>query len=305
VHVLGSRHSFTGTADSLELISLDAMPANVVVDPSSHTVSCSAGLTYATLAGALAARGLALRNLASHADFTVGGAVATATHGSGDGIGNLATAVAGLELATSTGEIVMASRGDADFEGLVVGLGALGAMTRITLDVEPAYEVRQWVFEGLAWESLLEHFDEIMGAGYSVSVFTGWGDLVEQVWVKSRVTDAPEVVRGDLFGAVTSTVERHPELQLMVALLQPDRDREASVVPLAGLHHLPSWRRSRSPRARPPRPRSADEYGPGLGPRSRPHLGLQPLSLFSQFERHPFVASQTPSAPTTSSVNPG
>jgi hypothetical protein len=43
----------------------------------------------------------------------------------------------------------------------------------------------------------------------------------------------------------------------------------------------------------------------GLGPRSRPHLGLQPLSLFSQFERHPFVASQTPSAPTTSSVNPG
>lgn len=212
VHVLGSRHSFHGMADSLELISLDALPPNVVVDGSSRTISCSAGLTYATLARALAARGLALRNLASHAHFTVGGAVATATHGSGDASGNLATAVAGLELVTSGGEIVEASRGDAEFEGLVVGLGALGAVTRITLDVEPAYEVRQRVFEGLAWEALLDHFDEIMGAGYSVSVFTGWGDAVEQVWVKSRVTDAHETVRGDLFGAVPSTVERHPEL---------------------------------------------------------------------------------------------
>ena len=80
----------------------------------------------------------------------------------------------------------------------------------VHLDVEPAYEVRQRVFEGLAWEALLDHFDEIMGAGYSVSVFTGWGDPVEQVWVKSRVTDAH--VRGDLFGAMPSTVERHPEL---------------------------------------------------------------------------------------------
>ena len=104
------------------------------------------------------------------------GAVATATHGSGDRNGNLATAVAGLELVTSSGEIVTAARGDADFDGLVVGLGALGAVTRVTLDVEPAYEVRQRVFEDLAWDALFEHFDEIMALGYSVSVFTVWGE---------------------------------------------------------------------------------------------------------------------------------
>ena len=86
------------------------------------------------------------------------GAVATATHGSGDANGNLATAVAGLELVTSERRALTASRGDADFDGLVVGLGALGAVTRITLDVEPAYEVRQRVFErprlGLAVRAL-------------------------------------------------------------------------------------------------------------------------------------------------------
>jgi xylitol oxidase len=214
VRVLGSRHSFTGIADSSELLSLDGLPADVVVDRAAGTVSFSAGLRYGELAEALQAEGVALANLASLPHISVAGAVATATHGSGDANGNLATAVAGLEIVTSSGELLTASRGDADFDGLVVGLGALGAVTRITLDVEPAYEVRQRVFEGLAWSALLEQFDEITTAGYSVSVFTRWGEAIDQVWVKGRVTDAPERARGDLCGAIAATVERHPILGL-------------------------------------------------------------------------------------------
>ena len=104
---------------------------------------------------------MALSNLASLPHISVAGAVATATHGSGDANGNLATTVAGLELVTSSGEMLTSSRGDADFDGLVVGLGALGATTRLILDVEPAYRVRQRVFEGLDWDALFENFDEI------------------------------------------------------------------------------------------------------------------------------------------------
>jgi xylitol oxidase len=214
VRVLGSRHSFTGIADSSELLSLDGLPADVVVDRAAGTVSFSAGLRYGELAEVLQAEGVALANLASLPHISVAGAVATATHGSGDANGNLATAVAGLEIVTSSGELLTASRGDADFDGLVVGLGALGAVTRITLDVEPAYEVRQRVFEGLAWSALLEQFDEVTSAGYSVSVFTRWGEAIDQVWVKGRVTEAPERARGDLFGAIAATVERHPILGL-------------------------------------------------------------------------------------------
>jgi alditol oxidase len=214
VHVLGSRHSFNGIADSAELITLRALPSDVTVDHGQGTVGFGAGLTYGELAVALRAEGLALHNLASLPHISVAGAVMTATHGSGDKNGNLATAVAELEMVTSTGEVVRASRGDADFDGLVVGLGAVGAVTRLTLDVEPAYEVRTRAFEGLSWKALFDHFDEISACGYSVSVFTGWGDKLDQVWVKSRVTDAPEAERGDLFGAVASTVERHPVLGL-------------------------------------------------------------------------------------------
>jgi alditol oxidase len=176
VRVLGSRHSFSAIGDAAELVSLDGLAPDVVVDRAARTVACGAGVKYGELATALAAEGLALHNLASLPHISVGGAIATATHGSGDGNGNLATAVSGIELVTSTGDVVTAARGDADFDGLVVGLGALGAVTRVALDVEHAYEVRQRVFEGLGWDALYEHFDEIAAGGYSVSVPGPWSD---------------------------------------------------------------------------------------------------------------------------------
>src|SRR5436309_5605463 len=213
VHVLGSRHSFNDIADSSELISLEHLPADVVVDHEAQTVSLGGGVKYGHLVKTLNDQGVALHTLASLPHITVAGAVATATHGSGVTCGNLGSAVAGLEIVTSSGEIIKASRGDPDFDGLVVGLGALGAVTRITLDVQPAYEVKQWVFEGLSWKALYDHFDEITSCGYSVSIFTRWGETHDQVWVKSR-TDEPERVEGDLFGAVAATVDRHPIVEL-------------------------------------------------------------------------------------------
>jgi xylitol oxidase len=213
LRVLGSRHSFTDIGDSDELLSLDGLPADVTVDHAAGTASVPGSLRYGELAEALNPEGVALANLASLPHISVAGAVATATHGSGDGQGNLATAVAGLEMVTSAGDVITAARGDADFDGLVVGLGALGAVTRIALDVQPAYRMRQRVFEGLAWDALSEHFDAISSSGYSVSVFTrDWGETADQVWVKSRVTDEPEEMRGELFDAIAATVDRHPIL---------------------------------------------------------------------------------------------
>ena len=210
IRVLGSRHSFNTIADSSELVSLRLLPSELDVDRAAGTASCGAGLTYGELAPRLHAEGLALANLGSLPHISVGGSVATATHGSGDRNGNLATAVAGLELVTSTGELIAFRRGDADFNGLVVGLGALGVVTRITLDVEPAYEISQRVYENLSWQSLDTHFDEITAAGYSVSVFTRWDDLAGQLWVKRRVHDAAAPEPDELFGARAATRQLNP-----------------------------------------------------------------------------------------------
>ena len=207
IRVLGTRHSFSAIADSDELVSLERLPADVEVDRDAGTVRCSGGTTYGALAGELEQHGLALANLASLPHICVAGSVATATHGSGDHNGNLATSVAGLELLTSDGELRTVRRGDPEFEGHVIGLGALGAVTRIELDVEPHYEIRQRVFERLAWDALLNHLDAVFASAYSVSVFTRWGSEVEQVWLKGRV-EPPE----ELFGALPATQDRHPIL---------------------------------------------------------------------------------------------
>src|SRR3712207_3891121 len=84
VHVLGSRHSFNAVADAVELVSLDELPADVVVDRAAATVTCGGAVRYGELAGRLADEGLALHKLASLPHISVAGAVATATHGPGD-----------------------------------------------------------------------------------------------------------------------------------------------------------------------------------------------------------------------------
>ena len=214
VRVLGSRHSFTDIADSEELVTLDRMDSDIVVDRERMTVTAGGAARYGELIDRLGREGLALANLASLPHIGIAGAVSTATHGSGDRNGNLATAVRGLEIVTSDGRVLRASRGDPEFDGVVVGLGAVGAIVRITLDAEPAYEVRQRVFEGLRWTELFEHFDAIFASGYSVSAFSRWGETVDHVWVKTRVGSGPEGVTAELFGAAAATEDKHPIIGL-------------------------------------------------------------------------------------------
>ena len=210
LRVLGSRHAFTGIGDASELVTLDRLPAEIAVDREAGTVSCSAALRYGVLARALEREGLALRNLASLPHISIGGAIATATHGSGDENGNLATQVAALEVVRSDGELITTARGDDDFEGVVVSLGALGVTTRVTLDVVPTYDMRIRVFQDLTWDALFEHFDGITASGASVSFLSHLHERhVDQVWIRTRVTEEPEQIRDDLFGACAASEDLH------------------------------------------------------------------------------------------------
>ncbi len=192
IRALGSRHSFNSIADTAgTLVVLDQLDPGISVDAANMTVTVSGGTRYGTLAAELQRQGFALHNLASLPHISVAGAVATATHGSGDANGNLATAVAGLELVTADGSILSVRRGDEDFDGMVVGLGALGIVTKLTLDIQPSFDVAQSVFENLNWDLVLENFDQITSSAYSVSLFTDWsGETVGQAWLKRRSGDA-------------------------------------------------------------------------------------------------------------------
>ena len=161
--------------------------------------------------------GYALHNLASLPHITVAGACATATHGSGDSHGNLSTAVHALEIVQASGETVVFSRDQQDglLEGAVVGLGGLGAVTKITLDVVPAFEMSQRVYENLPLAQLERHFDAIFSSGYSVSLFTDWKQSAfNQVWQKRQLAvdgnGASVQAEPDFFGAAPALEHRHP-----------------------------------------------------------------------------------------------
>lgn len=232
LHPLGTGHSFSRVADSDgaagaagragaagaagALVTVAGLPPEAAVDRRRRRVTVSAGMRLGELAPRLHRAGFALPGLPSLPHISVAGACATATHGSGDRIGNLASSVTALELVTAGGKLLRLDREhDGDrFQGVVVGLGGLGIVTRLTLDLVPAFEVRQHVYEGLPHDTLAQRWPEIFAAGYSVSVFTGWTDARDaQVWLKQREdagrppADRP---RQEWLGARLADSARHP-----------------------------------------------------------------------------------------------
>ena len=156
MRALGARHSFNGIADSKDTqISLRLLD-QMALDSKSRTVTVGAGVTYGRLAPYIDEQGFAVHNLASLPHVSVAGACATATHGSGSKNGNLSTAMSALEIVTADGEIVTLSRQkDGErFPGAGVALGGLGVVTKVTLDVQPTFQVRQVVYENLSLTQL-------------------------------------------------------------------------------------------------------------------------------------------------------
>jgi xylitol oxidase len=248
VKALGSRHSFNRIADSPESqISLRHFD-QIELDPKSRTVTTAAGVTYGQLALFLESKGYALHNLASLPHISVAGACATATHGSGMKNGNLATAVSSLELVTGTGDVVRLSREkDGErFQGAVVGLGALGVVTRVTLDVQPTFKVRQLVYLDLPTRQLENHLPEIFSAGYSVSLFTDWQqERVNQVWIKRRVDqEESSEVAPEFFGARLATRKMHP-----LAEMPPENCTEQQGIAGPWYDRLPHFRIGFTPSA--------------------------------------------------------
>jgi len=247
--VLGTKHCFNSIADSSDqFISLQPMDKEIALDSAARTVTVEAGIRYGQLCPHLDEQGFALHNLASLPHISIAGACSTGTHGSGVGNGNLASAVSELEFVLASGEVVRLSRerDGETFRGAVVGLGTLGVITKVTLDIQPRYTMRQYVYENLPFDQMKDHFEAIVSSAYSVSLFTDWQKhRVNEVWLKSRVEEgksgeAPE----EFFGAKRATKNLHP-----IAELSAENCTEQMGVPGPWYERLPHFRMGFTPSA--------------------------------------------------------
>jgi alditol oxidase len=223
LRALGTGHSFNTIADSDgDQVSVADLPPVLRIDAERSTVTVGAGVRYGELARHLQREGYALHNLGSLPHISVAGACATGTHGSGVTNGNLATAVRAIEMVTASGDLVALDRDSSEFSGAVVALGMLGIVTTMTLDVEPTYDVAQYVYDDLPLRELQAHLDETLSAAYSVSAFTDWrAPLINAVWLKHRVgspgADPSYHPQPRWMGATLADGPRHPVPGMPVA----------------------------------------------------------------------------------------
>jgi xylitol oxidase len=247
VKALGTRHSFNTIADTdADMISLQHLNRVVALDRERLTLTVEAGARYGEISDYLHREGFALHNLASLPHISVAGACATATHGSGVANGNLATAVSALEIVTASGELITLSRehDGEQFLGAVIGLGGLGVVTKLTLDIQPTFNMRQNLYENLPLSQLETAFDAIMSSAYSVSLFTDWRDeTINQIWLKRRIVDNElGVAQPTVFGATLATRNLHP-----IGDLSAENCTEQMGVPGAWHERLPHFRMNFTP----------------------------------------------------------
>jgi len=191
VKAIGAGHSFTGAAmTNGVLVALDAMNAVEWVDAASGRVTVQAGIRLRDLCDQLAAAGLAMPNLGDINAQSIAGAISTATHGTGADLGNLATTIVGMELVDGSGNVVTcdaANRPDL-LRVARVGVGALGIVTKVTIQCVPAFDLHaRETIEAL--DDVLEDFADFTTSAEHVEFYWMPGTRRCQVKRNHRTTE--------------------------------------------------------------------------------------------------------------------
>jgi hypothetical protein len=149
VRTQGAGHSFSQLLPTNDtLLSLDDMDHDVMVVTNGTEVNVSAGIRMKDLIPKLKARKLGLRNIGSITEQSIAGAALTGTHGTGIGLGSIPTQIIAARLVVGDGSIVDLPKGDPRLKAVGLSLGALGILTRVTLECVPHYQIDYNVYVG-------------------------------------------------------------------------------------------------------------------------------------------------------------
>ena len=191
VKAVGAGHSFTDAACTTGiLLSLDRLDEVESIDASSGRVTVQAGIRLDALSRRLDEAGLAMPNLGDIARQSLAGATATATHGTGLGLGNLATSIVGMDIVDGRGEVIRCDEHERPdlLRVARVGVGALGVVTRMTLQCVPAFDLHA-VETAEPLDGLLDNFEQHMAGHDHMEFFWVPGSRHAHVKRNNRTTD--------------------------------------------------------------------------------------------------------------------
>ena len=235
VKAVGAGHSFTSTAlTSGHLINMGHLNKIVNVDRALNQVTVEAGIHISELNEQLFELGYAMPNLGDIAYQTISGAISTSTHGTGSRLTGIAGQVAGLRLVNGHGEVIdiNAQQNPELFDVARVGVGALGIVTQVTLNVVPAFRLR--AVEGAQkLDALIENLDELVDSNEHFEFFwiphTRWAltkrnnRTTDPVHIPSRAKQwySKTFLENYAFGAVCALGRLKPSLIPRLATALP------------------------------------------------------------------------------------
>ncbi len=194
VKVTGSGHSFTEAAmTDATMLRLDALRGVLDVDRESGLVRVGAGTVLRDLNEELAGLGLGLENMGDIDAQTVAGAISTGTHGTGAGFGNISLRVEGVEMVLADGSVrELTAAGDPELlRAARIGIGALGALSAVTLRCFPAFTLRR-VDSAHRLADVLDRFDELAERNDHFELFTFPYSDRALVLERNRTAEAPK-----------------------------------------------------------------------------------------------------------------
>lgn len=189
------------------------------------TVTTLAGTPLHVLNAELTRLGLALHNMGDIEEQTIAGATSTGTHGTGGTVASLSAQIASFTIVNGHGEVIIAS--PTSFRELFelgrIGLGALGILTEITLNVEPLFALEAHE-RPMSWDEALSTYDELTHDHHHVDMY--WFPHTEHMMskVNDRLADLDELrplsrwrhwlddefLSNTVFGMITSVGRRAP-----------------------------------------------------------------------------------------------
>lgn len=217
IRVVGSGHSFTPVVKTDQiLISLDNYQGIENIDPENHQATVLAGTKIKSLSEALFEHNLAQENLGDIDVQSIAGAISTGTHGSGVNLGTIATQVIAITLMTADGNVVECSPTQHPdiFKAAQISLGSLGIISKLTLQLVPAYKLDyRWQKESL--QNCLDNLDQYKSDNRNFEFF--WIPHTDTVLAKfMNITDKEPKSR-NLFRKFNENILENAVLWLLSA----------------------------------------------------------------------------------------
>lgn len=195
IRVVGAGHSFTPIAavDGGTLVSLDGFDRVETAGPDQARIG--AGGRLGDISEKLHALGHAFSNMGDINDQALGGALATATHGTGLGFGCYSSMLSEITLIDGRGDKRVISRSaDGDlFRAMAVGIGTGGIVTEAVLNTTAPYRLDRKRY-ALPLEEMLDDIEARMSASRNVEFYyiTGSGQALV---FESDASDADPIAR--------------------------------------------------------------------------------------------------------------